>query len=135
MTRTILLPTDLTDKDGEMVHEELPVTEVEPGVFRLERSPGIVMGLAVGDHFVRRVDDPRGFEVVHRAGKVNIQVYCPHGTDDEYAYLERALEGIGGTVEGRTSRAIIGSVPIETGFPAVERTMESFEQRFPDAEW
>ncbi|UQO33861.1 DUF4265 domain-containing protein [Burkholderia cepacia] len=52
------------------VHEELPARQVEPGIYELLVSPGLVLNLAKGD--LVRIDDPdRPATVLKRGGN-----YC-----------------------------------------------------------
>src|SRR5512140_3867728 len=64
MTEIVLLAA--TTSSGEPVYENLLAEECGPDTYRIEASPGLVLGIAAGDTI--RVSATRTFEVVKRGG-------------------------------------------------------------------
>ena len=100
---------------GELVLEEVLVTREGAGRFRIEATPGLVLGVARGDVIV--IDTERSFTVVERGGNLAIHVYGPHHLVDEVTEAVRAL---GGSLDGHAPGLTAFTVPVAAGFVAVE---------------
>jgi hypothetical protein len=133
----VLVPVvnDAGIRQGE---ESLPVAVVGPARFRLLASPGFVEGLAAGDEFVLDDDVLLGYRVLERGGNLCVWLYfaqdvSEHGaeTDD----VRRAVEGLGGWLDGGWSRMLVFTVPLTAGFPAVDAALDAAVARIPGASW
>jgi hypothetical protein len=120
--------------DGSTVLEEVVVEALESGRYRLEQSPGLVMGIAAGDVF--ELTEERKAVVLERGGNLCIQVYHPPGdaTDLERALTER-LQPLGGRLDGRSRWQVVYTVPVAVGFKAVEAVLNATVAEFSGAEW
>jgi hypothetical protein len=118
--------------------EVLDVERLGPNRYRLVHSPGVVEGLARGDEFELRPDDPKGFHVLERSGYLCVWFYFtepgvnrgPHGDA-----VRAAVERLGGTCDGGGNTHLVFSVPVSLGFPAVEANFNDLAGRHPDSSW
>ena len=121
--------------DGSPVFEELPVAETDPGVYCLLSSPGLVLGVARGD--LIRLDSGDGrFELIRRGGNICIQLYVTPAMEKSVGELiTRVTEDLDGTLDGRTPKQVVFSVPSSSGFDAIEKVFNSFTATNRPAEW
>ncbi|MEJ7809765.1 MAG: DUF4265 domain-containing protein [Gemmatimonadaceae bacterium] len=136
MTQTVLLPVFI---DGERRGEEaLPVAAVGPARFRLLASPGIVEGLAAGNEFVLDDIAPPGYRVVERGGNLWVWFYFAPPVEEhsgETADVRRAVEALGGWLDGGYSKMLVFTVPLAAGFAAVARAFDAAVARQPGSQW
>ena len=62
---------------GEPVLEEVLVTQVQTGCYRIEATPGVVLGMARGD-LIEYDDVSKAFAVLERGGNLAVHVYGAH---------------------------------------------------------
>ncbi len=130
MTRTTLRIWAADKSSGERVDEEILVEPAGNDTWRLLTSPGLAQGMASGD--VIEVDQARRARPVVRGGNLAVHVLAPpeHAED-----LLPQMRRLGGVRDGQTAELTVYTVPVSAGFPAVERVLEDFVRRHPDAEW
>lgn len=121
------------DDGGREVFEEVLTERLEEHVFRLRRSPGLVLGLAAGDEI--EVDEGGGFSLLKRAGNICIQVYWRGDLRDLEQFVGLRLKKIGGWIDGRSHAEIVCTVPISAGFQSVESVFNSAAQEYSGLEW
>ncbi|SHN10805.1 DUF4265 domain-containing protein [Rhizobacter sp. OV335] len=123
---------------GEPVFEEMLVTDLGDSVMRVERSPGLVLGIARGDEIRYRMESGQ-FEVLRRAGNVAIQVYYMQKQLSEQqisAFAESLGEAMGATWDGFTPKQAVFSIDLKrNGFPAIENAFNRFIEGHPRVEW
>ena len=118
---------------GRPVYEEVLAEVLDDGSCLLKKSPGLLQGLAAGDLFV--VDDDGRYTVTRRSRNVCIQVFRESRIDMCEDELLRGMESIGGWLDGKTSRLLVFTVPVSSGFAAMEEVIDSVRRRFPNVEW
>jgi uncharacterized protein DUF4265 len=119
---------------GEPVYEIVPAVRVAPSEYEILGSPALAAGCAAGDR-VRLLADGR-FEVVARGGNVCLVIVprTPPG-DGAVGVLRDAVENVAGLVETPADkRFIVATVPVGSGFPAIEAVAVEWTSR-NDAEW
>ncbi|KVQ18666.1 DUF4265 domain-containing protein [Burkholderia cepacia] len=111
------------------VHEELPARQVEPGIYELLVSPGLVLNLAKGD--LVRIDDPdRPAMVLKRGGNYCIQIYGDAIPDHEIDRLASEVESeLSGTLDGRYGGSLALSVPSGAGGERIRTVFDGFTAR------
>jgi hypothetical protein len=117
--------------------QPVEVEDLGDGTYRVLYSPGLVEGVAAGD-VVRLLDPSIGaFEVLRRGGNLAIKLARP-GADNlrpAIAEITRALEVLGGRLDGATPHAAVWTVPAASGFPGVEAVMNAAVARIPGSGW
>jgi hypothetical protein len=124
--------------DGRLATREvLEVEAVAKDQYRLLHSPAYVEGIASGD--VIELDDSLrlGFRLISRAGNLAVVVVFgkPEDKSAQAIRLETSIQAIGGVVDGGPARALVLTVPVSSGFQAVESVLTTFVQQVPGASW
>ena len=122
-----------TRSDGQGVFERLPVEEIDPGVFRILRSPAFAQGIARGDTV--SLDDDGNCRVVFHSGLLVIKIYARAAVGAIAATLGPALNSFGGEIEHENERLLVISVPVSASFAAIEAVMEQLLEGRSDAAW
>jgi hypothetical protein len=115
----------------EPVHVEV----LEGGRYRLLYSPGFVVGVAAGDEF-ELLDQAGHFRVVRRGGNLAVQVFSREPVmplRDELA--SRVRERLSGTLDGGIDRGLVFTIPLRTGFAAIEAFFDAFVRTHAGTEW
>jgi hypothetical protein len=120
-------------RGGKPVHEEVHVEHEGQARYRLLQSPGLVLGIAAGDVFTANEDG--SFTVVRRAGNVSLQIFVEDNQDDLEQFASREFKKIGGYLDGRADKVLVYTVPVKSGFPAMEKVASMLQERFPKIEW
>src|SRR5687768_3565039 len=95
--------------------------------YRVLHSPGLVEGIAAGDVIRLRDRSAGTFEVLRRGGNFAVKFARPGAEDLQLAIAEitRALQPLGGRLDGATPHAAVWTVPAASGFPRVEAVMNA----------
>jgi len=101
-------------------------------------SPGLTDGLAAGDEIELTDKELCGFRVVKRSGNLCIWVFL--GSEDQLTRAKdgelcRAVEALGGYLDGGTHRSLIFTIPFRAGFAAIEKTFNTLVPKIPGATW
>lgn len=121
--------------NGEPVYENLPVLSLSDDRYRLLASPGLVMGVAKDDE-IRFLPETGDFDLLSRGRNLCIQVFLPQESVAEIETLiTRVIHDLAGSHDGQTDRQLVFSVPVETGFAAVEQVLNGYVADNPDCEW
>ena len=110
--------------------------------WELVRSPLYATEVAAGD-MIRVLDRDKGtFVIISRGGNVCVQFYLgPRDADDAQTTTMVAesiafeLESLGGTMDAKTSGLIAFTIPVDVGFPAIEKVFAAAADRHPGAQW
>jgi hypothetical protein len=123
-------------RDGRVVRETLWVEALAGGGdYRLVKSPLVAQGLAVGDEFEVCAED-KSFRVTRRAGNLCIQLFMkPELTQDVFDDLAARVKRLGGALDAHTASIAGFWIPIDAGFPEVERLFGEFVAAHPNAQW
>jgi hypothetical protein len=122
--------------------EEVPAERVGSCTWRLLRSPLYATEVAAGD-VIRLQDEGTGeFEIVKRGGNVCVQLFLgPNESDDMQAtsavanaVLER-IEPLGGRVDAQTAGLVVFTLPVVSGFAAIERVFKAAARVYPGVQW
>lgn len=116
--------------------ELLDVEELGPNRFRLRSSPGMVEGLGAEDEFELDENAPLGFRVIRRGGNVVVWFYWPSEEmvrGPAALELQRAVEKIGGRLDGGGATHLVFTVPVRAGFPRIEDAFRRAETATPGA--
>jgi hypothetical protein len=113
----------LADSSDRPVYEVVPAAMVEQGVYDVLGSPVLTYGCAAGDRI--RVADDGTLDVLRRGGNLCLRVFLRTAlTDEDVAALTAAFTPLGGLVEMPASpNVIVITVPVTSGFPAVEQAV------------
>jgi uncharacterized protein DUF4265 len=118
---------------GAPVYEEVLVDPLGDGLHRLVASPGLVLGVAAGDHIA--VSGEGRFEVVSRGGNVAVQLYADPNIGADVSPLTSALANLGGRLDGHEKNLWVFTIPVSAGFPAIEAVFDAFQADNPGVEW
>ncbi|MGH7428443.1 MAG: DUF4265 domain-containing protein [Candidatus Methylomirabilaceae bacterium] len=121
--------------DGRVVREALWVHDAPGGRFGLVKTPLVAQGMAVGDEI--EVDPlDKTFRVVRRGGNLTIQLFMkPELSRDVFEQLAVGVRELGGGLDAHTASIAGFWVPVDAGFPAVERVFLDFVEGRSDTEW
>jgi hypothetical protein len=120
---------------GASGKEPVHVEVLEGGRYRLLYSPGFVVGVAAGDE-IEVLDEAGHFAVVHRGGNLAVQVFSREPVQplrDELADQVRLR--LSGTLDGSIDRGLVFTIPLSTGFAAIEAFFDRFVRAYPGTEW
>jgi hypothetical protein len=81
------------------------------------------------------VHDDTSYTVIERGGNISLQIFATERLDELEASARGALHRIGGTLDGRSSKELVFTVPVSAGFPAIEAAMNGLKAEFPRADW
>jgi hypothetical protein len=132
----IRLPVFMNDeRSGE---EDIPAESLGGSRFRIVASPGMVEGLAAGDEI--EIDDTErlGYRVLRRSGNLCVWFYFPepvHEDHPEVQTLAESVETIGGWLDGGYSRMVVFTIPVKSGFEAVERVLDAAVAGLAGSTW
>jgi len=115
----------------EPVLEEILVTREGRERYRVEASPGLLLGLARGD-LIEVDPEERSFVVLEPGGNVAGHVYGPH---DVAAQVPEAVHALGGSLDGRTKDLTVFTLPVTVGFPAIESVFADLAPTDERIEW
>ncbi len=120
---------------GERVYENLPVVALGDGKYKLLASPGLVLGVAKDDE-IKHFAESGEFELLSRGRNLCIQIYTSQNASKSVDALAARITGeLKGTLDGRTDKQVVFSIPVESGFGAVEDILNAFVDQNPDCEW
>ena len=120
--------------NGNEVREALSAYELESGDFKLAVSPALVIGVAAGD-VVRITNEFKGYyELQSRGGNLCVQMFYEPAADLEQ-YLTKELLKLGATLDGLDTKVIVYTVPLRSGFQAVEKELNDAVSLYAGSEW
>jgi hypothetical protein len=129
--RTVIHLEAARKRSGEPVIEEVLVDSLSGNKYRVVATPGLVLGVAAGD--VINVDHAeKTFAVMTRGGNLAIHLYGPQDTVNRYV---DDFDKLGGVVDGRAHSLTVLTVPVASGWDAVEGLLNSISQQDPDVRW
>lgn len=137
MIQHITLP--VFHDNGQLATRE--VLEVEPvgsNQCRLLHSPAYVEGVAGGDVIELDQSLRAGFRVIARARNLAVILSFERPEDKTSAQtkrLEKSIQSIGGVVDGGPARVLVLTVPVSSGFQAVESLLTAFTREVAGATW
>jgi len=111
------------------------VAEREPGVYVVLYSPGLVEGIAAGD-VIRLTDAAFGhFEVLERSGNVSVKWGARSELGSKLNEADSLLQPLGARRDGAIERAAVWTIPVSTGFEAIEAAMEAVVSLISGSSW
>jgi hypothetical protein len=116
---------------GEAVFEEVLVTREGASHYRIEATPGLVLGVARGD-LIEYEEESKSFVVLERGGNLAVHVYGPHAVAERVA---EEVEKLGGSLDGRARDLTVFTVPAAVGFPAVEELFNGLAAADEGVHW
>jgi hypothetical protein len=120
-----------TKTTGERVYEEVLVTELPDGNYRLDCTPGLVLGIAAGDYI--SIDTAKGeFSVLSRGGNLAVQIYGP---PEVALSIKDEVHKLGGRHDGGEKNLTVFTIPAAVGFPSVEALLNSLSSKDARIEW
>lgn len=122
--------------------EQVPARRISDDEWQLLRSPLYATRLAAGD-IIRVTNHASGqFEIVQRGGNVCVQFHMGASDADDAEATMRAAQAIardikplGGSTDAQTPGLFAFTIPVDVGFPAIERVFTAAAERHPGAEW
>jgi hypothetical protein len=119
---------------GEPVFEPVHVRPLGGRRYVVEYTPGLAYEVAAGDE-VELADDG-AYTVTKRAGNVAVRVLSAASLASfEAALTSEVRAALGGRLDGRIDRGLAYAVPVQIGFPAIERVFQNFVAATPGATW
>ena len=120
-----------TDPEFEPIH----VKPLGARRYVIEFTPGLAYDVAAGDE-IELADDGTYF-VVTRAGNVAIRVLSEQLLEQQESSLTYLVEkSLSGRLDGNIGRRCLAyTVPIQTGFPAIEKVFSEFIRTTPGSIW
>lgn len=120
--------------------EPVPAQQLEEGVWLLLRSPLYAMGTAAGDTIRIVNHEIGGFEVIERGHNIAVQFYLsewdnPQMTADAISKITPIVVAAEGRMDGHTTGVMVYTIPIKTGFPAIERIFAKAIDAYPGSQW
>lgn len=121
-------------KDGVPRKEPLHVQPLPSGRYVLLHSPGFVLGLAGGDEF-ELISPDGAFKVTKHGGNLAIQLFSEDSITNYLSQISRIAESLGGVLDGNISQGAVLTIPVTTGFPAIEAALNAFVLTAPSCSW
>lgn len=118
---------------GSPAWEEVVVEPLAPNRYRIVQSPGLTQGLAAGDIFELREDGR--FDVIERSGNLAIQIHARSRIDQIEEIATSEFSRIGGWLDGSAAVTRVYTVPVSSGFHAIESAIARIAQEVPEFEW
>jgi hypothetical protein len=118
--------------------EVLDAEKLGEGRYRLIHSPGFVDSLAAGDEFEIDPDATCGFRILKHGGNLVVWVIYEEGGRVFEAVaqeLQKQVEHLGGRLDGGSGSTLVFTIPVDAGFPAVEKVFNDFVARNHDVSW
>jgi len=137
----VQLAIDAVGGEGKL--EAVPAVAVGEGRYKILASPGFAPGAAAGDVIELDPDRNGHFKVIERSRNLCIQVFFVNADMEERKrVLDRAtvsVRAIGGWLDGgmdvANSHLVIYTIPVDVGFPEVERVMGEIAKEPTFATW
>jgi len=121
-------------KDGVPRAEPVHVQPLPSGKYILLHSPGFVEGIAGGDEF--ELVSPEGlFQVTKRGGNLAVQIFSEDSIGNYLPQLSSIASSLGGVLDGNISQGAVLTIPVTTGFPAIEAALNAFVLTAPSCTW
>jgi hypothetical protein len=120
---------------GAKRREPVHVQELPGGRYQVLHSPGFVDGVAAGDE-IELTDDAGHFRVRRRGGNLAVQIFSVEPVrpfKDELA--TQVCEQLAGHLDGGIDRGLVFTIPLTTGFTAIEALFDGFVRGHPGCEW
>lgn len=122
--------------------ENVAARRIGENEWQLINSPLYATEVAAGD-VVRILNNETGaFQVVTRGGNVCVQFYLGTTEADDAKKTREAAEAIalkirplGGRMDGHTPGLISFTVPVDVGFPAIEKVFAAAVARYAGSQW
>jgi len=133
----IALPI-LRDEGEQPMQEKLPVEQIGPGHFRLLHSPGLVEGLAAGDVIELTRNTTNGYKLVQHGGNVCVWFFVSENNPEKQTLAQRLNQdviAIGGWLDGGGFYSLIFTIPVNVGFPNIERIFNEAVVDHPGSTW
>ena len=116
---------------SEPVHAE-PVGDRR---YRVLSSPGFVLGVAAGDEIELSGQDGR-FLVLQRGGNLAVQLFSKEPVRSfRESLAAKVRDTLNGVLDGGIERGLVFTIPIETGFDAVDAFFDRVVKEIPGTEW
>nr|HEX4318788.1 DUF4265 domain-containing protein [Kofleriaceae bacterium] len=119
--------------NGRPAYEHVLATPLEGRHHRIEKSPGLVLGIAAGDELDVREDST--FTVVKRAGNVCVQLFVTDNADRIRATVEAGVVRLGGWLDGAATRELVFTFPLAVGLAAIEQFFDQLSTDDAECEW
>lgn len=103
--------------------------------YEVEFTPGLAYDVAAGDHI--ELGDDGTYLVVARAGNVAVRVLSEQLSEQQASNLTHLVEqSLRGRLDGNLGRRCLAyTVPIQAGFPAIEKIFNEFVRSIPSSMW
>lgn len=122
------------ESSGKPAFEPVHVLPLGERRYRIEFTPGIAYGVAAGDEI--ELADDGTYQVVARSGNVAIRVLSEVALNSVEPGLTSLVASVlGGRLDGGVSRGLAYTIPLTTGFHAIEGLFNDFVNSMPGAIW
>jgi hypothetical protein len=122
--------------------EHVPARKLESGEWEVIRSPLYATEVAAGD-IIKVIDADKGkFEITSRGMNICIQFYLGESEANDVKATSRLAEEIdilvkpiNGRIDAATAGLISLTIPVASGFSAIEGVLELAVEKSPGAQW
>lgn len=119
--------------DGELVFEQVRAKDIGDGCYRLLTSPMFARGAAKND--VIRMLAAGRFEVEQYNGNLCVRVVARDDIEALASVLEKVLKSVEAELDFQNERMLGYSIPVKSGFNAIEKALNQALQGKEDAAW
>ena len=121
--------------NGRRKREPVHVEPLGNSRYRVLFTPGLVYGIAAGDE-IEMLDDEGAFRVVKRGGNLAVRVLSEQPLGERGDQLAaKVQQQLNGSLDGRIPRGLAFTIPVTTGFTAIEALFNQFVSENPAALW
>lgn len=131
ITLNLLVQSD----SGPPVLEEVRAIPLGGLRFEVHQSPGLVLGLAAGDFIELLPQDGSRFRVIKHGGNLCIQIFCSNVTKELISNCRDVCASLGGRLDGCAKKQVVLTMPVASGFPAIEAALNKLVSRHAGCEW
>jgi hypothetical protein len=122
-----------TASSGRPVFEEVRAEPLDARKYRVLASPGLVQGIAADDEIELLPDGQ--FRVLRRGRNVCVQIFSRTNIREVERAVTDALRTLGGRLDGSSSKQVVYTVPLRSGFSPIESALNALRERLVDYEW
>jgi len=118
--------------------EAIPAEPLGGNRFRLAVSPGMLEGLAAGDEIEVDETERLGYRILRRGGNLCVWFYFPepvHAQHPDVRALAAEVGPVGGWLDGGYARMVVFTIPVTSGFEAVEAVLDGAAALHPGSTW
>lgn len=120
--------------DGSPAYEPVHLAPTDKGTYKVLFTPGLAYDIAAEDEI--ELLDGGHYRVITRGGNLAVRVFSEAQFDTSSEQLICAVANeLSGRLDGRIDRGLAFTIPVRSGFPAVEKVFGEYLQMNPGTVW